>query len=96
MAEQARKLDRACARIVACRVVAEALHRQEQQATQFSVQLSITLPGMEVVVNREHGEDIHVAVRDAFDAAGLQIKDRLRGQGSSARRAGDGTPDPDR
>ena len=80
--EQARKLDLVCARLRSCHVVAEALHRPKQQGAQFAVRLNITLPGTEVVVNREHGEDVYMAVRDAFEAAGLQLKDHIRRQSS--------------
>ncbi|OGA33803.1 MAG: hypothetical protein A3F75_09260 [Betaproteobacteria bacterium RIFCSPLOWO2_12_FULL_64_23] len=75
--EQARKLDGICDRIVSCQAVAEALPREQRQGAQFAVRLIITLPGTEVVVNREHGDDIYIAVRDAFAAAGLQLKDHM-------------------
>lgn len=94
--EQARKLDRVCDRVLSCHVVAEALHRQKQQGAQFTVRLNITLPGTEVVVNREHGEDVYIAVHDAFDAAGLQIKDHMRRQSNIEARSRDGTPYPRR
>lgn len=90
--EQARALDRQCGRIQTCHVVVEALHRPAQQSAQFAVRLNITLPGTEFVVNREHGEDVYIALRDAFEAAGLQLKDYLRRQSSVARGAGTATP----
>ena len=31
-----------------------------------------------IVVNREADEDVYVALRDAFDAAGRQIEDSIR------------------
>ena len=92
--EQARQLDRDCNAVIDCHVVAEALHRQKQpQGEQFSVRLNITLPGTEVVVNREHGEDIYIALRDAFEAAGVQLRQRMR-QGEVQPRSVDGTPHP--
>jgi ribosome-associated translation inhibitor RaiA len=92
--EQARALDRQCDRIQSCHVVIEALHRPKQQGAQFAVRLDITLPGTEFVVNREHGEDAYMALRDAFEAAGLQLKDYMRRQGSVARRSKNGAPKP--
>lgn len=94
--QQAQALERQCDRILTCHVAAEAVHRPQQQGTQFAVRLSITLPGTEVVVNREHGGDIYIALRDAFEAAGLQLKDHMRRQGNARRRARShgGTPDP--
>lgn len=90
--EQADKLDRVGARILGCHVRAEALHRPKQQGAQFAVRLDITLPGTEVVVNREHGEDVYAAVRDAFEAAWLQLNDHMRRTGSVGRRSRNGTP----
>jgi ribosome-associated translation inhibitor RaiA len=76
--EEARRLDGICDRIRRCRVVAETQQREQPQGAQVAVRLIITLPGTEVVVNREHGSDIYVAVRDAFAAAGRQLKDQMR------------------
>ncbi|MEK7751163.1 MAG: HPF/RaiA family ribosome-associated protein [Acidobacteriota bacterium] len=93
--EQARKLDRDCNALLNCQVVAEALHRQKQrQGPQFSVRINITLPGTEVMVNREHGEDVYIALRDAFEAAGLQLRDHMRRQGGIEPRSRNGTPHP--
>lgn len=94
--EEAGKLDRVCGRILSCRVVAEALHRPRQQGAQFSVRLNITLPGTEVVVNREHGEDVRIAVRDAFEAASLQLDDHMRRRSDIEHRSQGGTLHPRR
>jgi ribosome-associated translation inhibitor RaiA len=90
--EQARKLDSVCDRIRSCQVVVEALPRERQRGAQIAVRLIITLPGTEVVVNREHDDDVYTAVRDAFAAAGLQLKDYMRRQGALEGRAQKGTP----
>ncbi len=92
--EQARKLDRVCDRLVRCHVIAEVLHRKKQQGAQFAVRLNITLPGTEVVVNREHPEDVYIALRDAFDAAGLQLEEHMRRQSNIEPRSRNGTPHP--
>lgn len=94
--EQARALDRQCDRIQSCRVMVDALHQHRQQGAQFAVRLDITLPGTEVVVNREHAEDVYIAVRDAFEAAGLQLQDHMRRRGNIEHRSRDGTPYPRR
>jgi ribosome-associated translation inhibitor RaiA len=83
--EQARQLERHCERVRACHVTIEALHREQQPGAKFAVRLNIMLPGTEVVVNREHGEDVYMAVREAFEAAGLQLSDHMRRQGNSER-----------
>jgi ribosome-associated translation inhibitor RaiA len=64
--EQTRKLERICDRVLACRVVAQVLRLPKRQGAQLAVGLAVTLPGTEIVVNREHGDDIFVALRDAF------------------------------
>ncbi len=92
--DEAQKLDRVCDRILTCHVVAEALHRYRQEGAQFAVRINITLPGTEVVVNREHGADVYIAVRDAFEAAGLQLKYHMRCLGGSGHRSDSGTPGP--
>ena len=84
--DEARKLDRICGGILACRVVAEVLRRPKQQSVRIAVGLAVTLPGMEFVVNREHGEDVRIALRDAFAAAGLQLQDHARRLGERAGR----------
>lgn len=94
--DQALKLDRVCDRLQSCHVVAEAVHRPKQQCAQFAVRLNITLPGTEVVVNREHGEDVFNAVRDAFDAAGLQLEDYVRRQYRSEPGSPSGAPQQSR
>lgn len=76
--EQARKLDDICDRIRSCQVVAEAQQREKSQGAQLAVRLIVTLPGTEVVVNREHCNDVYEAVRNAFAAAGIQLKDYMR------------------
>jgi hypothetical protein len=79
--DEARKLARICDGILTWRVVVQALPRpKQQQGVRLAVALAITLPGTEVVVNREHGEDARIAVRDAFAAAGLQLEDHARRQ----------------
>jgi ribosome-associated translation inhibitor RaiA len=87
--EEARKLERACDRIAACHVKAELLRRDKRQGAQLSVRLNITLPGKEFVVNREHDEDVYIALRDAFAAAGRQLKEHMRRAAGSEPRGGE-------
>jgi hypothetical protein len=70
-------------------VVAEALPRGGLREEKFAVRLIIALPEMEVAVNREHGDDVYIALRDAFAAAGLQLRDHMRRHGH--RRSGANT-----
>jgi ribosome-associated translation inhibitor RaiA len=90
---EAGKLGHLCDRIRECRVIAEALQR-ERQGAQFAVRLIITLPGTELVVNREHRDDVRMALREAFAAAALQLEDHMRRHGleSGPRRGARRTP----
>jgi cold shock CspA family protein len=70
-------------RISACRVVLEAIERHHQHGRIYHVRVDLTVPSGEVVANREPGlnhahEDLHVAIRDAFDAARRRLQDHMR------------------
>lgn len=80
---KAEKLDSFAGTIMGCRVVVGVPHRHHQNGNQYHVRLDITVPGEEIVVNREpsqHTEykDVQVALRDAFDTARRQLRDYVR------------------
>ncbi len=86
------KLDQFFSPIISCRVVAEAPHKHQQQGRQFTVRLDISVPGKEIVVNRDHSEDVYIALRDAFDAARRQLEEYARvrrGETRAGRRQAD-------
>jgi ribosome-associated translation inhibitor RaiA len=64
--------------IMSCHVVVEELDRHHHQGRQFTVRLDIRVPGHEVAVGREHHQDIYVALRDAFNAAGRKLEEAAR------------------
>jgi ribosomal subunit interface protein len=76
--DKAKKLDEFFNHIVSCRVVVEMPHKHQQQGKQFSVRIDIGVAGGEIVVNRDHAEDVYVALRDAFDAAKRQVQEYAR------------------
>lgn len=76
--EKAQKLEEFFKHIVSCRVVVESPHKHHHQGKQFNVRIDIGVPGNEIVVNRDHHEDVYVALRDAFDAAKRQLEDYAR------------------
>jgi cold shock CspA family protein len=81
--EKTAKLEEFYDRITSVRVVVETPHRQHRQGKLFHVRVDVRVPGRELVVRREPAqhheyEDVHVAVRDAFDAAKRQIEDYAR------------------
>ena len=76
--DKAKKLDEFFEHIMSCRVVVELPHKHHQQGKQFNVRIDIGVPGSEIVVNRDHAEDVYVALRDAFDAAKRQVVEYAR------------------
>lgn len=77
------ELERVCDQITGCRVTVEAPHRRRHKGTLYAVRIDLDVPGKELVVDREHRydpahEDLYVALRDAFDAAGRQLEDYAR------------------
>lgn len=76
-------LERLWDRITGCHVVIAQPHRHHRQGRLYSVRVDLVVPGGEIVVNREHPldhahEDVFVALRDAFRAAGRRLEDHVR------------------
>ncbi|MCG6933328.1 MAG: HPF/RaiA family ribosome-associated protein, partial [Gallionella sp.] len=59
--DKADKLDEFFSHIMSCRVVVEMPHKHHQQGKNFTVRIDIGVPGSEIVVNRDHAEDVYVA-----------------------------------
>ncbi len=81
--QRAEELERFHGRIMACRVVVESTHRHHRKGRIYHVRVELTVPGGDIVVKRdppEHHahEEIHVAIRDAFDATRRQLEDHVR------------------
>lgn len=71
----AARLERHNTAILGCRVLIEAPHQSMRQGGQFVARLEVKVPGGEIVVNRDHDEDVYVALREAFGAASRQLAD---------------------
>lgn len=70
-------------RMIGCSVVVQAPHRHSHKGRIYEVRIDLSIPGEDIAVARESGlnhahEDIHVALRDAFDAARRLLEDRQR------------------
>ena len=78
--DKTEKLERYYDRIMSCRVVLELGSRHKHKGRQFTVRIDLKVPGSEIAVTKEHGEDVQIALRDAFDAARRQLEDFARGQ----------------
>ncbi len=84
--EKAAKLDRYYDHIMSCRVVLELDARHRHQGRQFTVRIDLKVPGGEIAVTHEHGEDVQIALRNAFDAARRRLEDYARGQRGDVKR----------
>jgi ribosome-associated translation inhibitor RaiA len=80
---EAEKLEKFFDRITACRVAVEAPHRGQHKGKLYRVRVDLVVPGAELTTARSPSAhtahaDIHVAVRDAFQAARRQLQDHAR------------------
>lgn len=77
--EKVAKLEHLYPQMSACRVTIALPHNHHHQGKRFDVRIDISVPGKEIVVNRDHGdEDMYVTLRDAFDAVRRQLDDHVR------------------
>jgi cold shock CspA family protein len=76
-------LERFYDRITGCQVVVEAPHRHHLHGNHFQVRISLTVPGGEIVVNREPAQraesrDLGAAIQHAFEAARRRLEEHVR------------------
>lgn len=80
--KRAAKLERYYDRITSCRIAVERPSNHHNEGGPYRVRLDITVPGSELVANKE-AEDLNTAIRDAFQAAERQVdtfSQRRRGE----------------
>ncbi len=73
--DKARKLAKYYDRITSCHITVESPERRHHKGKLYNVHVRLRVPGEELIVSREPGEDLYVAIRDAFDAARRQLQD---------------------
>lgn len=81
--DKAKKLDQFSDRIMSCRVVVQPAGKHHRHGNLYEIHIDITVPGQEIAVSREPGQDsehkvLAVAIGDAFDSARRQIEDYVR------------------
>ena len=81
--KKADKLDEFFNSITSCRVVIEAPHRHHQHGRHYHVRIDLTVPGGELVVDRDPEsrtmhENAYAAVEDAFDDAERMLREHAR------------------
>jgi ribosomal subunit interface protein len=77
------RLERFYDRIIRCRVVLELAGHKH--GGKFTARVELKVPGTEIVITREHDEDLQVALGDAFDAARRKLEDHAREQRDDIR-----------
>ncbi|HEV8577792.1 MAG TPA: HPF/RaiA family ribosome-associated protein [Thermoanaerobaculia bacterium] len=81
--KRAGRLERRFSRITSCRIAVERpTGNHHQEGGPYRVRLDITVPGSELVADKE-AEEIYTAIRDAFEAAERQVEEwsrRRRGE----------------
>src|SRR3954471_7188233 len=81
--KRAGRLERHSDRITSCRIAVERpTGNHHQEGGPYRVRVDITVPGSELVANKQ-AEEIFAAIREAFDAAERQVEDfsqRRRGE----------------
>jgi ribosomal subunit interface protein len=78
--ESAAKLDEFYRGLISCHVVVEQQVRHREQGRWFNVRVVVRVPGHELIVNRDHDEDVYVALRDAFGSLTRRLEDVARRQ----------------
>lgn len=77
--EKMERLEHVCADIIGSEILIETPHHHHQQGRRFHVRLEIQVPGERIVITRTpeqnpEYEDVHVVVRDVFDAARRRLE----------------------
>lgn len=78
--EHAAKLEEFYRGIISCHVVVEQQGLHRHQGRWFNVRIAVHVPEHELIVNRDHDEDVYIALRDAFASLGRRLEDVARRQ----------------
>lgn len=80
--DKAKNFDALVNHATTCRIVVKSPHQHIQHGKQYDVHIDINIQGCEIAVNRDHADDVYIALRDAFDAANRKLEHyarRIRG-----------------
>lgn len=88
----AEDLERAYGEIISCRVVVDVPHRRHRTGNLYQVRIDVSVPGGELVVNREPGDrnahgDLYVAINDAFAAMARNLMDYVQERRGEVKRS---------
>jgi ribosomal subunit interface protein len=78
--ERIDRLRRFYPRILSCRVVLSAPTGHHRQGGPFDIAVHVEVPGRDAHITRQQDRDLHVAIREAFDATQRVLEDHIRKQ----------------
>jgi cold shock CspA family protein len=78
--ERAHHLDAFYDGILTCRVILDAPVRHHRTGGPFGVKIDLDVPGAVIAVTRQEADNLHVAVRNAFEATQRRLEDYARKQ----------------
>lgn len=91
IAEKAAKLEKHFDRMTHCRVVVAAPHKHSHKGKTYEIKIDIGIPGTApLIVTHESAvgqaqEDLKIALRDAFEAAGRRLDEVVEKMNGAAR-----------
>jgi ribosome-associated translation inhibitor RaiA len=84
--ERAQKLGHFFEGVRECRVTVDG-PGQHPRRGRIRVRIYVSVPGSELAINRQTGEDLSTAIRESFDAADQRLEDYVRRSRRSSKRA---------
>ena len=84
--ERAQKLGHFFAGVQECRVRVDGPGRHPLRG-RIRVRVVVGVPGSEIAINRQTGEDLPMAIRESFDAADQRLEDYVRRHHRNSKRA---------
>lgn len=74
---RAEKLDHLFDRIMRCRVTVEGSGVHHRQG-RYKVKIDLTVPGSEIVIQKQAAVNLELALKSAFEAAARRLEDHVR------------------
>lgn len=87
--KRAAKLDRFYDRVTGCRVVIEGPGDHHRSGGPYKVRIHLAVPGNELTVDRQTGDDLTASIHAAFDAITRQLRDYARTRRGEVKSHGD-------
>ncbi len=84
------RLEKLSDRIISCRVVIDLNTKHKHKGRLYGVRIAVTLPGLELVVNRIEDVDVYIALHQAFSAMRRRLEEAVHQRGEAVRQAARG------